>query len=234
MRVGSSQTLHTDARLVAATNENLQRAVDNHTFSEDLFYRLNVVRLELPALRERKEDIPMLINYFVERNGQLSTTFSPAAIDKLLSYDWPGNIRELSNLVTRTLTFCDPNSDISADDLVLSSYSSPAMIKVPVQEQPLHTTNHLKQWRNERLADFEVKQLETDIGKEMVQQALQNTFGNRNEAAKRLHISMRKLRYLLNEKNKTDVKKTLKKQDSLKKGRPVSSTPILVLGRHVH
>lgn len=219
MRVGSSQTLQTNARLVAATNDNLQQAVDNRTFREDLFYRLNVVTLELPALRERKEDIPLLIHHFIERNGQQSITFSPAALDKLLSYDWPGNIRELSNVVTRTLTFADQDSDISADDIVLSS-CSPALIS-KAEKPSLNTTNHLKQWRNEKLADFnasnkinlenvltEIKQLETDIGKEMVQQALQNTFGNRNEAAKRLHISMRKLRYLLNEKNKTDVKKS--------------------------
>lgn len=219
MRVGSSQTLQTNARLVAATNENLQQAVDNRTFREDLFYRLNVVTLELPALRERKEDLPMLIHHFIERIGQPSITFTPAALDKLSSYDWPGNIRELSNVVTRTLTFADQHSDISADDIVLSSCPTPA-ISSKAEKTSLNTTNHLKQWRNEKLADFnesnkinlenvltEIKQLETDIGKEMVQQALQKTFGNRNEAAKRLHISMRKLRYLLNEKSKTDVKK---------------------------
>lgn len=221
MRVGSSHTLQTNARLVAATNENLQQAVDNRTFREDLFYRLNVVTLELPALRERKEDIPILIHHFIERNGQQSITFSPAAIDKLMSHDWPGNIRELSNVITRTLTFADQDSAISADDIVLSSACSAPARMLKAETPSLNTNNHLKQWRNEKLADFnasnkinlehvltEIKQLETDIGKDMVQQALQNTFGNRNEAAKRLHISMRKLRYLLNEKNKTDVKKS--------------------------
>lgn len=212
MRVGNSGTLRTNARLVAATNENLQLAVENNKFREDLFYRLNVVTLEIPALRDRKEDIPLLVEHLVERHGQPDVTFSQESIEKLQLYDWPGNIRELSNVVMRTLTLADHEQEITAGDIVLptqviSSKKCSAM-------DPHLPENHLEEWRKKLIADFnendeltlenillEIKQLETTIGKELVLQTLQKTYGNRNEAAKRLQISMRKLRYILNEKN---------------------------------
>ena len=215
MRVGSSGTLRTNARLVAATNENLQQAVENNKFREDLFYRLNVVTLEVPALRHRKEDIPLLVEHLVERNGQADVSFSQEAIEKLQLYDWPGNIRELSNTVMRTLTLADHGQDITADDIVLPTHQVISPKKQATMD--LHSPeNPLEEWRKKLVADFnekdeltlenillEIKQFESTIEKELVLQTLQKTYGNRNEAAKRLQISMRKLRYILNEKKHT-------------------------------
>ncbi|MBO1000228.1 sigma-54-dependent Fis family transcriptional regulator [Bacillus sp. SD075] len=215
MRVGSSGTLRTNARLVAASNENLQQAVDGNKFREDLFYRLNVVTLNIPPLRNRKEDIPLLVRHLMERNGHGDISFSKEAIEKLQKYNWPGNIRELSNVVMRTLTLADHKSTITANDISLSNGQiTPDKIVPPDEIQS--TENLLEEWRKRLVADFnekdelmleeilmEIKQLQSTIGKELVMQALQKTYGNRNEAAKRLQISIRKLRYILNEKNQT-------------------------------
>ncbi|MCF7620633.1 MULTISPECIES: sigma-54-dependent transcriptional regulator [Bacillaceae] len=214
MRVGSSVTLRTNARLVAASNENLQQAVDKNKFREDLFYRLNVVTLDIPPLRSRKEDIPLLVRHLVERNGHGDISFSNEAIEKLQQYNWPGNIRELSNVVMRTLTLADNKSVITANDISLSnSQITPDKNVLPEIQS---TENLLEEWRKKLVADFnekdelmleeiltEIKQLQSTIGKELVMQALQKTYGNRNEAAKRLQISIRKLRYILNEKSQT-------------------------------
>ncbi|MGE7907103.1 sigma-54-dependent transcriptional regulator [Peribacillus sp. NPDC094092] len=215
MRVGSSGTLRTNARLVAASNENLQQAVDNNKFREDLFYRLNVVTLDIPPLRNRKEDIPLLVRHLIERNGHGNISFSNEAIEKLQQYNWPGNIRELSNVVMRTLTLADHKSVISANDISLTN-SQIIPDKNVSTYGIMPTDNLLEEWRKRLVADFnekdelmldeiltEIKQLQSTIGKELVMQALQKTYGNRNEAAKRLQISIRKLRYILNEKNQT-------------------------------
>jgi DNA-binding NtrC family response regulator len=104
-RVGGSKTLRTDVRLIAATNRDLRQQVDAGAFRSDLYYRLNVVPLALPALRERREDIPRLIAHFLARAGRKLgkplTEVSPAFLEQALSYDWPGNVRELENVVER-------------------------------------------------------------------------------------------------------------------------------------
>jgi two-component system, NtrC family, response regulator HydG len=103
-RVGGEQTINSNVRIISATNKNLQQAVAQKDFREDLFYRLSVIPIKLPALRERKDDIPALARYFVKKIGRpAKRSFSAQAIDALLSYSWPGNIRELENLVERIL-----------------------------------------------------------------------------------------------------------------------------------
>ncbi len=103
--VGSTKTLHVDVRLIAATNVNLEKAVEENKFREDLYYRLNVIPLQIPSLRERKTDIPILLRHFVEKFAKTRkkklTGFSSDAMDYLVQYQWPGNIRELENLVER-------------------------------------------------------------------------------------------------------------------------------------
>ncbi|MFI3272481.1 MAG: sigma-54 dependent transcriptional regulator [Pseudomonadota bacterium] len=106
-RVGGSDEVEVDIRIVAATNKDLQKEVEAGNFREDLFYRLNVVQLTLPPLRERREDIPLLVGHIVEKlvkeNGMLPKTFSPEALAFLTAYEWPGNIRQLQNVVERCL-----------------------------------------------------------------------------------------------------------------------------------
>jgi transcriptional regulator with GAF, ATPase, and Fis domain len=106
-RVGGSHLIHVDVRVVAATNRDLKAAVANGTFRQDLFYRLNVFPVEVPPLRERKQDILMLAEYFVqrysERAGKNIRSIDKKTIEILTSYDWPGNIRELQNVIERSV-----------------------------------------------------------------------------------------------------------------------------------
>jgi two-component system response regulator AtoC len=106
-RVGGTRTVKVDLRIIAATNANLRQAVKDRAFREDLYYRLNVVPLEVPPLRERREDIPLLVDHFVQkyrrRFGKAVRGISPGALPLLLDYDWPGNIRELENIIERSV-----------------------------------------------------------------------------------------------------------------------------------
>ena len=106
-RLGRSRTIRVDVRIIAATNRNLEKAVENASFREDLFYRLNVFPIIVPALRERKEDIPILVNHFVKKYekkiGKKIGAVPKKVMDRLLSYSWPGNIRELENVIERSI-----------------------------------------------------------------------------------------------------------------------------------
>lgn len=118
-RVGGTRTLSVDVRVIAATNRNLEEEVAAGRFREDLYYRLNVIPIHLPPLRERKEDLPALVAFFLDRFGKrLSRTvrMSPEAMDALLRYDYPGNVRELENLIERCVTLA-PADVIGAEDL---------------------------------------------------------------------------------------------------------------------
>lgn len=115
-RVGSDKSEHVDVRVIAATNRDLRKEVEERRFREDLYFRLNVISLEVPPLRQRKEDIPLLATFFLsrfsERNHKTVKGFSPQCMDLLLHYDWPGNVRELQNAVERAVILC-------AGDLVM-------------------------------------------------------------------------------------------------------------------
>jgi DNA-binding NtrC family response regulator len=110
-RVGGNETLRVDVRVIAATHRDLQAEIKKGAFREDLFYRLNVVTVELPPLRERRGDIPALASFFVRRyaaeNGKTVDTFADDALEALLAYGWPGNVRELENVVERAVVLCD-------------------------------------------------------------------------------------------------------------------------------
>jgi DNA-binding NtrC family response regulator len=106
-RVGGTQLIHVDVRIIAATNRNLEEAIKQGRFRQDLYYRLNVVPITLPPLRERKEDIPELAQFFTTRFSKeakkVSTGITPEAMEKLIAYDWPGNVRELGNVIERAV-----------------------------------------------------------------------------------------------------------------------------------
>ncbi len=136
-KVGGEKTLKTDVRVIAATNRNLEEEIKAGRFREDLYYRLNVVRLEVPPLRERKEDIYLLIteflNQFNQENGKHVEGFSNEARNKIVSYDWPGNIRELRNCVESAVVMCRGNV-IEASDLPLNiqKVSSDSSVEIPI------------------------------------------------------------------------------------------------------
>lgn len=118
MRLGGVETIKVDVRIIAATNVDLRKAVADGRFREDLFYRLNVIPVTLPALRERKDDIPLLVQHFLEKYGEESRKsgwfVTPDAMDLLMAYDWPGNVRELENVIERAVVLA-PSREIGVD-----------------------------------------------------------------------------------------------------------------------
>ena len=119
-RVGGSETIKVDVRVIAATNADLDRAVAERRFREDLFYRLNVISVEVPPLRERREDIPLLVQHFIEKYNSLTgkelAGISPSALDRLVAMDWPGNVRELENVIERAVVLATGDR-VTADDI---------------------------------------------------------------------------------------------------------------------
>src|SRR6185295_5720268 len=134
-RVGGIKTMRVDVRLVAATNRDLKKLISQGAFRDDLFYRLNVVSIRLPALRERATDTPLLVEHFLKKfNGRLKKSVigvEPEALDLLSAYTWPGNIRELENVMERAVLFCDGQKLRTFDlpqELRGSAVLSPSMI----------------------------------------------------------------------------------------------------------
>ena len=139
-RVGGGESIEVDIRVVAATNKNLEEAVAAGDFREDLFYRLNVVRLDMPPLRERREDIPILAAHFLERyaaeNSKAIKGFSPEAIDYLTAYEWPGNVRQLQNVIERCVVLSS-GEVIGVEDLPLEIKDEESQYKSAVDLLPV-------------------------------------------------------------------------------------------------
>ena len=173
--VGSTKSIQVDVRIIAATKKNLEEEVSRGHFREDLFYRLNVLSIHLPPLRDRLEDLPLLMDHFIGRfNKQLKKNIrsaSPAAIAYLLAYHWPGNIRELENIIERAVVLSD-------EDQILPELLPPALTDrpEPVYDEEMDRIYSLKYAR---------KMLE----KKMIVRALKETHGNRTRASKLLEIS---------------------------------------------
>jgi formate hydrogenlyase transcriptional activator len=139
-RVGGSQTIKVDVRVIAATNRVLKEVVGNGTFRSDLFYRLNVFPLEVPSSRDRKEDIPLLVNFFLSKFGKKLGKevrgVSQKAMERLTSYGWPGNIRELQNVVERSVVLAT-GPIVQIDDSMVQSDGA-------AQESPLDTLENIE------------------------------------------------------------------------------------------
>ena len=175
-RVGGDQTVKVDVRILAATNKDLKQEVEEGRFRQDLYYRLNVVALQLPPLRDRGEDIPLLAMHFLRRfaesNGKTVKGFTPAAMDKLLKYSWPGNVRELENAVERAVV------------LLVGEYISE-------RELPPGLTDG-DDAAATRKTDFGNMTLE-EIERMAVLDTLEQVGGNKSEAARRLGINRKTL-----------------------------------------
>src|SRR5678815_2210241 len=139
MRLGANDTIKVDARIIAATNVDLKKLVDDGRFREDLYYRLNVINLQLPPLRERKEDIPALVDFFTKKycdeNAKPSYRFSSEALKVLMDYHWPGNVRELENVVERAVVLSQ--DEIIGRDLIPESIVSPSSRFASLSSFPL-------------------------------------------------------------------------------------------------
>ena len=198
-RVGGIKTIKVDVRLVTATNRDLLAEVGAGAFREDLFYRLNVVPIHIPPLRERREDIPLLADHFIAKfNDRLKKEIAgitPEAVERLVAYQWPGNIRELENLMERTVLFCE-RPEIRVSDLppevtgAAAPQSVPAGGHAPGDEPPRPAPESLK----------EAVRAETErVERELIQRALDATGGNVTQAARKLKISRKSLQTKMKE-----------------------------------
>ena len=208
-RVGGIKTLKVDVRLVAATNRDLHKEVANGGFREDLFYRLNVVPLHLPPLRDRKEDIPVLVSHFVERfNERLKkrvSTVAPEALERLVRHAWPGNIRELENVLERGILFAE-SSQLTANDLpaelgVAPQGAAPVPIASVAPERAVEPTLELAVEAPAPAESLkELVRRETErVEREVILQALDEMNGNVTQAARRLQISRKSLQMKMKE-----------------------------------
>ena len=186
-RVGGQTSIKVDVRVIAATNQDLARAVKESRFREDLFHRLNVIRINTPPLRQRREDIPLLLNHYLERAAnELSAaakSFDNDALDALRAYDWPGNVRQLVN-ATRRLTVTAPGGVITAEDI-------PADLggDEPSHRAAQEWTRSLAAWAETQFATGDQPLLDSalpEFEKTLIQIAMSQTSGNRQEAAKLL------------------------------------------------
>ena len=179
-RLGGTKTIKVDVRLVAATNRDLREALEQRTFREDLYYRLNVVPIDIAPLRERKEDIPDLVNLFISRfagdSGKIIEGITPEAMQMLVSYHWPGNVRELQNVIERACALSKglmlEGADIHLDVRASKTGNGAAGF--------LPDGMTLEQWEDE-----------------MVKEALRRANGNKSQAARLLGLSRNALRYRL-------------------------------------
>jgi len=179
-RIGGNRTLHVDVRIIAATSKNLERSIEEGTFREDLYYRLNVFPIYMPPLRERKTDILLLADYFIEKfnpkHKKDVRRISTPAIDMLMQYHWPGNVRELENCIERAILLCS--------DRVIHSYHLPPTLQT-----------------GERSGTIPFLSLEDTLNnfqRELIIDALKNSRGNMAEAARLLKTTERVISYNIN------------------------------------
>jgi transcriptional regulator with PAS, ATPase and Fis domain len=179
-RLGGTKTLKVDVRLIAATNRDLRAALEDGTFREDLYYRLNVVAIDIPPLRDHKEDIPALANFFLEKfsreSGKPVRGINPAALRLLMDFHWPGNVRELENILERGVTLSS-GSMLDAADIHLDSIPTRSTAGAPAA---LPDGMTLDQWEDQA-----------------IREALHRANGNKSQAARALGLSRNALRYRL-------------------------------------
>jgi DNA-binding NtrC family response regulator len=175
-RLGSNKTQHTDVRVIAATNVDLRAALENGTFREDLYYRLNVVPMNIPPLRERKEDIPYLVDYFAKK---FSGEISEGAMERLVSYHWPGNVRELENVVERSILLAK-GPRVEGDEVRIDMSIGRARPAATSADGFLPDGMTLDQYEQS-----------------LIKEALKRANGNKSHAARLLGLTRNALRYRL-------------------------------------
>jgi two-component system response regulator PilR (NtrC family) len=186
-KVGGTQEKEVDVRVVAATNRDLEAEVEKGTFRQDLFYRLNVIQLRLPPLRERREDVPILVDHFVRKfaaeHGRKISGVDPDAMSALVNHSFPGNVRELENLIERAVTLA-PADRIPLDTL-------PPLNSLSTAQPHLGPEPALPE------AGMDLEKAVEDFERGIIIKALERTGGNRTEAARLLGVTFRSLRYRL-------------------------------------
>jgi DNA-binding NtrC family response regulator len=177
-RVGDSHPIKIDVRVIAATHSDLARMVAEGTFREDLYYRLNVIPVKLPALRERRDDIPLLVQHFLQKLsaelGRGAATMSQEGLRRLMAYHWPGNVRQLENVVERSIAFSQGRPQVEVQDLTSEVYAAPA----PSTSSEIHFPDEG--------VDFE--HYVSNVELSLIKQSLERTQGNKRQAAKLLNL----------------------------------------------
>jgi transcriptional regulator with GAF, ATPase, and Fis domain len=196
-RVGGIKTTRVDVRLIAATNRDLKALIAEGRFREDLYYRLAVVPIELPPLRDRREDVPLLVRHFIEkydqRLGKRVEGVDAEAMDLLRAYAWPGNIRELENLMERSVLF--------ADGTIIHGSSLPDALREGAPSAPVAPVGALGAIAAPSGASMKeiVRHAQAELERELIARALDETGGNVTRAAKRLQISRKSLQVKMKE-----------------------------------
>lgn len=195
MRVGGTEEIDSDVRLITATNRDLKAAVEAGDFREDLYYRLNVVSIKLPPLRERKEDIPLLVSYFIEKYKKevkgRSIEISEKALEALEAYNWPGNVRELENCILRAMLLAKSNR-IELEDLPLEIRGGVGGV-IPAIPRDHEELKRLK-WEAKRKAEEEIERA-------FLKEALRRNRGNISRTALDVKMDRRQLQNLIKKHN---------------------------------
>lgn len=182
LRVGGTKSIRTDIRIIAATNVDLERAVEEKRFREDLYYRLKVFCINVPPLKQRKDDLPYFVNHFLQKlkqeNGKLQLCISKDAMERIVAYDWPGNVRELKNFLERA-SITTKNGKIGLKDL-----SSAIRGSLPGSETPKSLKRNIAVYVGETMEQIEMR---------AIQETLAFADGNRTQTARILKIGLRTL-----------------------------------------
>jgi two-component system response regulator AtoC len=174
-RVGDSQTIKVDVRVIAATNSELSKMVAEGTFREDLYYRLHVIPIQLPPLRERRDDIPVLVKHFLEKFAPgMAMQVSQGAMRALMAYQWPGNVRQLENAIERAVALSAGRREVAVTDLPTEVQTTPETTETPSVDFPE--------------SGLDLPAYLAGIERDLIQRSLERTGGNRNKAAELLHI----------------------------------------------
>jgi len=187
-RVGDTRAIRVDVRLIAASIKDLDKETKEGRFRDDLFYRLNVMTIHLPPLRERKDDIPILVDHFLRKYSQKLQKsidrIEPEVMRLLMNYEWPGNVRELENIIERAIVLAE-RSTLNTEDIPEELALGPARTRISIPF--LGET------------DLSIKKVERKVEEELIRRALMRTGGNKTQAAKLLEISHRALLYKIKE-----------------------------------
>lgn len=194
-RVGGNKTFNCDIRVIAATHRNLEQMIEENTFREDLYYRLNVFPIEMPPLRERSEDVPVLLNELIarlENEKRGSIRFNSAAVMSLVRHDWPGNVREMANLVER-LAIMHPYGVVGVQELPLKyrhvDDDDESVLPLPaLPESESFSITHSEQAALLPVNGLDLKEYLTELERNLIQQALDDAQGVVARAAEKLHI----------------------------------------------
>jgi two-component system response regulator PilR (NtrC family) len=199
MRLGGMETIRVDVRIIAATNVDLKQEMEEGRFREDLFYRLHVINLQLPSLRERRDDVPLLVQHFLEKYGEenerRNIEITPEALDLLMEYDWPGNVRELENVIERAVVLCT-GSRIGIE-----------LIPEHVRKSPAFQTPHVVMPAD----GISLKDVTVAYERQWIESALEAAGGVQKRAAELLHIKPTTLNEMI---KRYDIRPRRKKASS--------------------